>query len=84
MVMETKLYRAISSASVVVPAGPEYDEVAESYGAMATAGRVNETQRRVLRGTDLFTARRFIGQLCGRRDLTACFANNRFDELTLE
>ena len=47
MVMETQLYGAISSAKVVVPAGAELDEVHANYGAMATAGRVNDAQRRV-------------------------------------
>jgi aspartate racemase len=47
MVMETRLYGAIASATVVVPLGAELDEVHESYAAMATAGRVNDAQRRV-------------------------------------
>ena len=47
MVMETRLYGAISSATVVVPLGAELDEVHESYAAMATAGRVSDAQRRV-------------------------------------
>jgi len=47
MVMETRLYGAISSATVVVPLGPELEEVHQSYVAMATAGRVSDAQRRV-------------------------------------
>ena len=47
MVMETRLYGAISSAAVVVPLGAELDEVHDNYLAMATAGRVNDAQRRV-------------------------------------
>ena len=47
MVMETRLYGAISSAAVVVPLGAELDEVHDNYVAMATAGRVNDAQRRV-------------------------------------
>jgi aspartate racemase len=47
MVMETRLYGAISSATVVVPLGAELDEVHDNYVAMATAGRVNDAQRRV-------------------------------------
>jgi aspartate racemase len=47
MVMETRLYGAISSATVVVPLGAELDEVHENYAAMATAGRVSDAQRRV-------------------------------------
>jgi len=47
MVMETRLYGAISSATAVVPLGAELDEVHDNYVAMATAGRVNDAQRRV-------------------------------------
>lgn len=47
MVMETRLYGSISSAAVVVPAGAELDEVHDNYAAMAIAGRVSDTQRRV-------------------------------------
>jgi aspartate racemase len=47
MVMQTRLYGAISSAAVVVPPGAELDEVHENYAAMATAGRVSDAQRRV-------------------------------------
>jgi aspartate racemase len=46
-VMETRLYGAISSATVVVPVGAELDEVHATYGAMATAGRVSDQERRV-------------------------------------
>jgi aspartate racemase len=47
MVMKTRLYGAISSARVVVPLGAELEEVHEAYLAMATAGGVNDRQRRV-------------------------------------
>jgi aspartate racemase len=47
MVMETRLYGAISSAAVVVPRGDELGEVHQNYAAMATAGRVNDAQRQV-------------------------------------
>jgi aspartate racemase len=47
MVMETRLYGAISSATVVIPSGGEFEKVHESYVAMATIGRVNDAQRRV-------------------------------------
>jgi aspartate racemase len=47
IVMETRLYGAISSATVVIPRGAELDEVHESYAAMATAGRVSDAQQRV-------------------------------------
>src|SRR5215813_815103 len=38
MVMETRLYGAISSAAVVIPVGAELDEVHENYAAMASGG----------------------------------------------
>ena len=47
MVMETRLYGAISSASVVAPLGTELNEVHDHYVAMATAGRVSDRQRQV-------------------------------------
>lgn len=46
MVMETRLYGAISSAAVVVPEGDALDEVHKNYAEMATAGRVTDAQRR--------------------------------------
>jgi len=39
MVMETRLYGAISSAAIVVPEGEALDEVHKNYVEMATAGR---------------------------------------------
>lgn len=47
MVMETRLYGAMSSATVVVPSGAELEEVHGNYVAMATAGRVTDAQRRL-------------------------------------
>ena len=47
MVMETRLYGAISSATVVAPKGAELEEVDANYAAMAAAGRVDDAQRRV-------------------------------------
>jgi len=47
MVMETKLYGAISSAAVVAPEGEALAEVHQSYADMATVGRVTEAQRAV-------------------------------------
>ena len=47
MVMETRMYGAIASVAVVVPAGDELDRVHASYSEMAIAGRVTESQRRV-------------------------------------
>jgi aspartate racemase len=50
MVMETRLYGAISSATCIVPEGDEFEKVLENYGAMATVGRVGDTQRQVFFG----------------------------------
>jgi aspartate racemase len=47
MVMETRLYGAITSAAVMVPEGDEFNDVQANYGAMATVGRVTDAQRRV-------------------------------------
>jgi len=47
MVMETRLYGAISSAAVVAPEGDALDEVHRHYVEMATVGRVSDAQRRV-------------------------------------
>ena len=47
MVMETRLYGAISSAAVVAPEGQALDEVHANYSEMAIAGRVTDAQRRV-------------------------------------
>ncbi|MEA2850810.1 MAG: hypothetical protein QOE02_829, partial [Rhodospirillaceae bacterium] len=45
-VMESGLYRGISSAEVVAPEGAERDEVHTAYVAMAEGGRVTDQQRR--------------------------------------
>ncbi|HEY5828686.1 MAG: aspartate/glutamate racemase family protein [Hyphomicrobiaceae bacterium] len=50
MVMETRLYGAISSAAVIAPEGDEFERVQENYGAMATVGLVNDAQRQVFFG----------------------------------
>jgi aspartate racemase len=47
MVMETRLYGAISAATVIAPEDDEFDEVQANYGAMAVVGRVTDSQRRV-------------------------------------
>lgn len=47
MVMETRLYGAISSATVLAPEADELEEVQANYGAMAMVGRVTDSQRRV-------------------------------------
>ena len=47
MVMETRLYGAISSAAVVVPEGEALDAVHKNYAEMAMVGRVTDAQRQV-------------------------------------
>jgi aspartate racemase len=46
-VMESKLYGAVTSAELIAPDGPLFDQVADSYSAMANIGRVTEAQRQV-------------------------------------
>jgi aspartate racemase len=47
LVMETRLYGAITSAEVVVPQGDGLAEVSKAYTEMATVGRVTAAQRAV-------------------------------------
>ena len=47
LVMNTKLYGGVASAELMAPDGPEFDQVAEAYMAMAQIGRVNDQQRDV-------------------------------------
>jgi aspartate racemase len=47
MVMETRLYGVIPSATVLVPEDDEFDEVQANYGTMAMLGRVTDSQRHV-------------------------------------
>jgi aspartate racemase len=44
-VMETRLYRGISSTAVVLPEGEALEQVHKSYIEMAIAGRVTDAQR---------------------------------------
>jgi aspartate racemase len=46
MVMETRLYGAISSAAVVVPHAEALEQVHRNYAEMASVGRVTDAQRR--------------------------------------
>src|SRR5262245_59254888 len=47
LVMETRLYGAIGSATVVAPQGEALAEVHKAYSEMATLGRVTDAQREV-------------------------------------
>ena len=75
MVMETRLYGAISSAAVVVPEGEALDEVHKNYAEMATAGRVTDAQRRTFftAGEDLYRNRGAEVILLGGTDLFLAF-----------
>jgi aspartate racemase len=75
MVMETKLYGAISSAAVVVPEGEALDEVHRNYAEMATVGRVTDAQRRVffVAGEKLCRERGAEVVLLGGTDLFLAF-----------
>jgi aspartate racemase len=55
LVMQTKLYGAIKSAELVAPEGYLFDDVGDSYSAMAGIGRVTDQQREVF-----FTAGRWL------------------------
>ena len=75
MVMETRLYGAISSAAVVVPEGDEFEAVQQNYSDMAIAGRVNDGQRRVFfaAGDHLCRNQGAEGVLLGGTDLFLAF-----------
>ena len=45
MVMESGLYGRLTSVRVVLPAGDALQKVHETYGAMASVGRITEAQR---------------------------------------
>ena len=47
LVMDTRLYGGISAAELIAPEGDMFGQVADAYGAMAQAGRVNDQQRDV-------------------------------------
>ena len=47
LVMESRLYGRISSATVVLPEGDRLEQVHESYRAMAIEGRITDAQREV-------------------------------------
>ena len=46
-VMESRLYGSLTSIDVMLPEGDALDRVHAAYVAMATVGRVDETQRRL-------------------------------------
>lgn len=47
LVMNTRLYGGVSAAELIAPEGDTFGQVADAYGAMAQAGRVNDQQRNV-------------------------------------
>jgi aspartate racemase len=75
MVMETRLYGAITSATVIAPEGDEFEEVQANYGAMAIAGRVTDAQRRVFfRAGERLCEKGAETVLLGGTDLFLAFA----------
>jgi aspartate racemase len=46
-VMESQLYGSVPAAELIAPDGPMFDQVADSYSAMAGIGRVTDAQRQV-------------------------------------
>jgi aspartate racemase len=75
MVMETRLYGAITSTAVVVPEGEALDEVHKNYAEMASVGRVTDAQRRVFftEGEKLCRKRGADVVLLGGTDLFLAF-----------
>jgi aspartate racemase len=75
MVMETRLYGAITSAAVVTPQGEALDEVHKNYAEMASVGRVTEAQRRAFfaAGEELVRERGAEVVLLGGTDLFLAF-----------
>src|SRR3954469_6192978 len=47
LVMETKLYGAVSSAELIAPEGDRFGEVGDAYSAMAGIGKVTDEQRQI-------------------------------------
>jgi aspartate racemase len=75
MVMRSRLYGAITSATVVVPEGDALEDVNQSYSAMATVGRATDAQRRVFfaAGEKLVRERGAEVVLLGGTDLFLAF-----------
>jgi aspartate racemase len=74
-VMETRLYRGLTSVKTVVPQGQAFDDVAKTYTDMASVGRVNDAQRRVFfsAGADLCRLQGAEAVLLGGTDLFLAF-----------
>jgi aspartate racemase len=47
LVMETKLYGAVSSAELIAPDGARFGQVGDAYSAMASIGVVTDEQRQI-------------------------------------
>jgi aspartate racemase len=75
MVMETRLYGALSPVAVVVPEGDALDEVHRNYAEMAGEGRVSDAQRRVFlaAGEKLYRERGAEVVMLGGTDLFLAF-----------
>jgi len=75
LAMETKLYRGIGSAEVVIPEADALDGIHQTYIEMASAGRVTDAQRQVFftAGKRLHTMRGAEAVLLGGTDLFLAF-----------
>jgi aspartate racemase len=75
MVMETRLYGALSAVEVVVPERAALDAVHQNYVEMATVGRVTDAQRKVFfaAGSKLHRERGAEIVLLGGTDLFLAF-----------
>jgi aspartate racemase len=75
MVMETRLYGALASASVLIPEGEDLHEVHKAYAEMASVGRVSQAQRAVFfsAGEALYRQRGAEVILLGGTDLFLAF-----------
>ena len=74
LVMETKLYGAVSSAELIAPDGERFGQVGDAYSAMAGIGKVTEAQRQIFftAGREL-TARGAEAIMLGGTDLFLAF-----------
>ncbi len=74
LVMNTKLYGGVSSAELIAPEGPMFDQVGASYMAMAQIGRVTDQQRDVFfRAGDALMKRGVEAIMLGGTDLFLAF-----------
>lgn len=74
LVMETGLYRGVSSAELIAPAGEEFGLVGDTYSAMAGIGKVTDAQRDVFfKAGDALMKRGAQAVMLGGTDLFLAF-----------